>query len=79
MPIEIEYNAIVKTLEDPNNQEMAKVIEEYLSYLCSQYRFSKNRERLIKIGTYEILRRVNEQSIMIDGRNNQQDNNDIPF
>lgn len=79
MAIERDMNAINATLDDPKHKELAENLQEYLSYICRQYRFSKKRDNLIKTGVYEILRRVHEHETMLDGRDQANNNQEVPF
>ena len=73
MPIERDMNSINQTLEDPKHQELASAISTKLNYVIDQNKRTRNREKLVKTTTYEILRLMYEYDAMIEGRQIIQD------
>lgn len=67
-PIERDMNSINKTLEDQKHAELAVAIQTKLNYVIDQNKRTRNREKLVKTTTYEILRLMYENDAMQDGR-----------
>lgn len=79
MPIELDYNVLLNDLNDARNKELADYIREQVSYAINQARYTRNKERFTNIVTHNILTKVRQEEQMLDGKQLQQDNNDIPF
>jgi len=81
MPIQYDINSIRQDLDRPENKELADVISKDLRYLMNQSKGlqANSKEYLLLSTVQRMVKIVHEFPMMIDGRNNQTDNSDVPF
>lgn len=75
--IQRNLNAIIIDLERPENKELADLIDKEVRYAATQV--TQYKEYLIKSTVQRLIKIFNEYPLMIDGRNDQSNNNNEPF
>lgn len=80
-PIIQDVNAIKAELNRPENKELSDLIAKDLSYMIEQSRNlgQDNKKYLFWLTVQRMVKIVKEYPMMIDGRNNQSNNNNEPF
>ena len=76
MPIVKDINTMMNELARPENKELADLIKKEVHYAVTARPRASNEEYLTTVISYNLLKIFKEYPMMIDGRNN---NNDQPF